>query len=133
MARRTHGSRRRALMRAEARLAFLGLLAIAGLLALNPGVPGIPAQFLGWDKLEHAAAFAALALLLRCGWPEIGWRLQAAGLFAYGVAIELIQGLPAIGRTPSLGDVVADCVGVAVGLLLGEAALQIEKRLPGRS
>jgi len=133
MARRKEAPARRAVLRAEARLAFLGFAALSMVLALNPGVPGLPASVLGWDKLEHAAAFAALGVLLRYGWPKVSWRLQAAALLAYGVAIELVQGLPAVGRTPSAADVAADGAGIVIGLLLGEAALQIEKRLPGRA
>lgn len=144
MRRKTHGGgiavtpdtssmRRRALMRREARLGFLMLCAVAAALALNPGVAGIPPTLFGWDKFEHAAGFAALAALLRYGWPAQGWRLQAAALAAYGAAIEFVQALPVIGRSPSPADWIADLIGIAIGLLLGEAAVRIEKRLPGRT
>lgn len=74
--------------------------------------PGLP-----WDKLHHAAAFLLLTVLVGKGWPRLGPVALTAVMLAAGIGIELIQGLPAIGRDADVWDVVADAVGVAAGLL----------------
>ena len=78
------------------------------------------------DKLQHALAFYALALLLDFARPrtEFGVR-KFAVLMAYGVAIEFVQYfLP--WREFSLLDMVAD----AVGLLLYVASIPLLMRFP---
>ncbi len=78
------------------------------------------------DKLHHACAFYALALLLDFARPgtEFGLR-KFAVLMAYGVAIECVQYfLP--WREFSLLDMVAD----AVGLLLYVASVPLLMRIP---
>ncbi|GAA0645478.1 VanZ family protein [Brevundimonas lenta] len=70
-----------------------------------------------WDKLNHAAAFLTLTILAGCGWPRTSALRMAAIMLAAGVAIELIQGLPTIGRDADVFDVVADMTGFALGWL----------------
>jgi VanZ family protein len=70
------------------------------------------------DKLEHALAFlllssAAVQLFLR-GKPLA---IVVLGLLALGVAIELAQALLTTSRMMEAGDVVADAVGVAIGIV----------------
>jgi VanZ family protein len=79
------------------------------------------------DKLEHAAAFLALAFLLDFAWPRRGWHVhKAAPLLAYGLFIELVQYfLPY--REFSLWDLAADSLGLA----LYPMALPLLKRTPG--
>jgi VanZ family protein len=79
------------------------------------------------DKLEHAAAFLALAFLLDFAWPHSGWHFRkAAPLLAYGLFIELVQYfLPY--REFSLWDLAAD----GLGLALYPLALPLLKRTPG--
>ncbi len=107
------------------RLAFAVIALVVAAMALAPGAAAAP-RLLGWDKVEHAAAFAAMALLARAGWPGLSRGWAAGLLLAYGVLIEIAQSLPAIGRSASLADVAADAFGVALGLLaawmLGRAA-----------
>jgi peptidoglycan/LPS O-acetylase OafA/YrhL len=69
------------------------------------------------DKLQHALAFFLLALLARVGYPEarVADRLML-GLLAYGLFIELVQGLLPW-RECSLFDWAADAAGVALGSL----------------
>ncbi len=78
------------------------------------------------DKLNHACAFYALALLLDFARPQTGFGVRKfAVLMAYGVAIEFVQDfLP--WREFSLLDMVAD----AVGLLLYIASIPLLMRLP---
>ncbi|MCC6207653.1 MAG: VanZ family protein [Gammaproteobacteria bacterium] len=78
------------------------------------------------DKLHHALAFYALALLFDFARPRTEFGLHKfAVLMAYGVAIECVQYfLP--WREFSLLDMVAD----AVGLLLYVASIPLLMRLP---
>lgn len=78
------------------------------------------------DKLNHAFAFYALALLLDFARPQTEFGVRKfAVLMAYGLAIECVQYfLP--WREFSLLDMVAD----AVGLLLYVASIPLLMRLP---
>lgn len=88
------------------------VLAIAWLaFTPQPDAPG-----LGWDKLNHVAAFVVLAALADMGWPgraALPWRL--ALLLGYGLLIEGVQGLLDY-RQGSALDFVADALGVALWL-----------------
>lgn len=83
-------------------------------LALQPGFSH-PATLFGRDKLEHIAAFAALTVVARLGWPGAPRLVLALPLLAYGAALEWLQGSQALGRTASMSDVIADVIGVGVG------------------
>jgi peptidoglycan/LPS O-acetylase OafA/YrhL len=82
------------------------------------------------DKAHHALAFAVLAVL---GWlgrfPSMP-RL-ALGLIALGAAIELAQGLT-FTRTAEWADLLADTVGVMVGMAVVAWARRRSGRLPGK-
>lgn len=70
------------------------------------------------DKLVHASMFALLGWLGARSWllaPQ-RWRL-VIGLLLLGVLTEALQSLIP-GRSASLGDWLADALGVAAGLLL---------------
>jgi VanZ family protein len=66
------------------------------------------------DKLVHGAVFAALAVTGR--WAGTGRTMLAVSLAVYAVVSEVVQGL--IGRDAAWGDVVADVVGLLIGLVL---------------
>jgi VanZ family protein len=76
------------------------------------------------DKLEHLAAYAALAFLptIHERRPFIAW--VAVGLAALGVALEFGQ-LATGWRDFEVGDMVADAVGVCFGVALGSAVRRI--------
>lgn len=96
------------------RMVTLILTAVVAWLALRPSTgveSGLP-----WDKANHAMAFLALTVVAGLGWPGLSRIQLILIMLAAGVAIELAQGLPAIGRDADVLDVVADGVGVAVGL-----------------
>lgn len=84
---------------------------------------------LPWDKANHAAAFLTWTFLAGCGWPGAGLLRMAAVMLGLGTAIELIQGLPVVGRDADVWDVVADMVGFAAGW--GLLALFGLRRAPG--
>lgn len=69
------------------------------------------------DKLNHFAAFYVLGLFGGLAFPRCAlWKLALA-LSAYGGAIEIIQGLPFVGRDCDALDWVTDCVAVACATL----------------
>lgn len=94
------------------RTLLAGLLTVVTWLALEPAPPEV--ADLGWDKLNHLCAFAALAVVAAAAFAP-RWRAVAAGLLAYGVAIELLQALTPT-RSAEVADVLADAVGLALGL-----------------
>ncbi|RZJ00074.1 MAG: VanZ family protein [Rubrivivax sp.] len=97
--------------------ALLAVLLVAiTWLALSPAPPKTINT--GWDKSNHALAFAALAFT--CVWAQWRqprqWIWLALALLAYGMGIEVAQGfLPP--READAGDVLADGLGIALGLL----------------
>ena len=93
------------------------LVSLAVLFAPASDVPSAPA---GVDKVVHLALFAALAAGGR--WAGIGARALAVLLLGYAALSEVVQGLPALGRSTSLADWGADAVGVLLGLALWELA-----------
>jgi VanZ family protein len=103
---------------------WLCLLAITWLaLTPQPDAPG-----LGWDKLNHAAAFLVLAALADLGWPgraTLPWRLGL--LLGYGVLIELVQAVLAY-RQGSALDFVADALGVAAYLAVQRGVAMLRRR-----
>lgn len=91
------------------------LVAITGL-ALVPNPPQTVST--GWDKSNHALAFASLAFAgVWAVWPRPRqWGLLVAALLAYGGAIEVAQSfLPP--RSGDWLDLLADGCGIALGLL----------------
>ncbi len=100
-------------------LFFLALIGVT-MLALWPGAANPPAIY-GSDKIHHVAAFFTLGALITLGWPP-GPLARAVRsftlLFAYGLAIELIQSLPLIGRSASVYDLGADLIGIIAGMAL---------------
>ena len=102
---------------ARGAFAAVVLVSLAVLFAPASGVPSAPA---GVDKVVHLALFAALAASGR--WAGVGARALAVLLLGYAAVSEVVQGLPAIGRSTSLADWLADAVGVLIGMALWELA-----------
>ena len=97
------------------RLLALTLMAVVGALAFSPNPA--PMVDTGWDKLNHLLAFVALGMSARLGFPGgIRWAaLLAAGLLAYGGAIELLQPMVS-GHVGEWADLLADALGIAAGI-----------------
>ena len=93
------------------------LIAAVCWLAFDPHPPeGLST---GWDKLNHALAFAVLgAVALLAQAPAAGrwrWALAFGGMMAFGAFIEAVQTqIP--GRSGEALDLLADAVGLAIGL-----------------
>lgn len=108
------------------RLAAWGLFAAAAIavlyFSLRPG--GSSPYFMWWDKVQHFAAYGAMALLAGVG--SRSWRqaaLWAAGLAVAGYALEIVQSY--VGRSHDLADQVAN----TLGCLAGFAASRLFARL----
>lgn len=100
------------------------LLILVSYLALTPAPP--PGLDLGWDKLNHTAAFAALGLaacLSLAGWGRQRW-LPLSGLLVYGGAIEIGQ-LFVPGRSCEWSDLLADAIGITLGAIIAALARRI--------
>jgi VanZ family protein len=101
-------------------------VSLAVLFAPSSDVPYSPP---GVDKIIHASLFAALALTGR--WAGVSRTVLASLLVLYAAASEVIQGL--IGRDAAVGDLLADVVGLFLGLLawhrLGRRAARVPDRL----
>lgn len=82
-----------------------------------------------WDKFEHAIAYFALAAwfggVVR---PDRYLRL-ALVLLALGIAVEIAQQAMGLGRTAEPRDVLANGVGIALGLIV--AALGVSGWMRG--
>jgi hypothetical protein len=100
-------------LQVTSRGAFVVALAMVLALTLLP-LPAAIAQ-LGNDKVEHALAFLALALLGVLGWPGRGPWVGTA-LLILGAAIEILQGTSFIHRSMDPFDWFADGIGVLLGI-----------------
>jgi hypothetical protein len=98
------------------------LISLAVLFAPGADVPSAPP---GVDKLVHAGLFAALALTGR--WAGLRRGVLAGLLPLYAAVSELLQGIPVLQRDASVGDWVADVVGILLGLLVWDLATRRRK------
>ena len=108
------------------RVTFVFMLVAATYLSLAPLVPDI---FPREDKVNHAVAYAVLALTADRAFPAAAyWLPKALPLFAYGLLMEILQqNVP--GRFFERLDLVANALGL---VSYGAAAALILKRA-GRS
>jgi VanZ family protein len=102
------------------------LLVIVSYLALSPAPPHVLDT--GWDKLNHVSAFVALAFAAWLGFAKSqrNQRLGMLALLAYGGAIELIQ-LFVPGRSCEWGDLLADAIGISLGVLLAKGMTRLNR------
>lgn len=96
------------------RLAFWLALAVTLVMALLPNPPAMRAT----DKVQHMAAFAALTFLAALGFPSLRLRVIFVCMAALGLAIEVLQMIPALHRDAQAADWLADCAATAATLLL---------------
>ena len=114
------------------------LIAAVIVLCMLPAPTIEPVARLLPDKAEHSIAFLAMTLWF-CGmYPRGSWWKIALGFALLGGAIELAQGAFTTTRGMELNDEIADCVGVAIALLLARLGLSnwcafLEARVLGKS
>ncbi len=92
-------------------------------------VPQLTLPLSGVDKLHHFASFAALVLPAVIARPRHALWLAPLAI-GYGGLIELIQ--PQVGREAEWGDVIANTLGVALGVILGTATHRLIPQRTGR-
>ncbi|SDO27408.1 VanZ like family protein [Klenkia soli] len=88
------------------------LVSLAVLFAPPGDVPPTP---YGIDEVVHGALFAALAFTAR--WAGVGRAVTAGLMVLYAAVSEALQATDLVQRDASLGDWLADVVGVLVGLV----------------
>jgi VanZ family protein len=103
---------------------YLACLLVGGLsLAPSAALPEISVS----DKVEHVLAYAALALL-GVATAQRAPAFTILGLVLFGIAIELLQTFSP-GRSPEIGDALADSIGVCLGAAARGATLIAIDRL----
>ena len=100
--------------------AFFAWLLTIVILSLMPHPP-VPHQgLLGWDKFQHAGAYALLTFLGAMAYTfqrrTLGGRFLAAACLAVmvGGLMEVAQGVLTVSRSAESGDLLADGVGASV-------------------
>jgi len=111
-------------IRTWVRAAFWCALLFAYVCAVIPGGPEIGNS----DKDGHVLAFVTLSFIARLGWSRRSAIAIAVALVVFGIFIELSQATPIVHRDADVWDVVADLVGVIVGLVIGSLALIVVRR-----
>lgn len=112
-------------------IAYLIILVII-ILSLIPD-PGKVTPFSASDKLMHTLAYAVSMLWFGFCFKREKLFIIGAGLVFLGIALEIIQGQTGY-RNMSFCDIIANCAGVIIGLLLSFSPLSrslqyIEQRL----
>ncbi|MFZ2172643.1 MAG: VanZ family protein [Rhodococcus sp. (in: high G+C Gram-positive bacteria)] len=92
-------------------VAALTVLALIMLLSPAGATPSGPEHA---DKVVHAVLFGALAYSSRYALMSV--RLTVGWLACFAVVTEVLQGVLPIGRLGSVWDLLADMVGVGLGL-----------------
>lgn len=95
---------------------FWGFALITLITTLMPH-SAIPKSFHIWDKLQHAGIFFVLMFTGGIAYSRYSL-LLAIWLIAYGTGIEVMQEYFTTSRNGDKMDIVADTVGVILGLLL---------------
>ena len=97
------------------------LVACVVILSLMPGqkLPQVGVS----DKVEHALAYAALTLWFTGVYPRSSYLRVAMGMFALGIGLEIAQGLLPFGREMEVLDIVANSIGVLLGIAAAFAGL----------
>ena len=92
--------------------AFMAIAFVMASLPIPPTLPGNPD-----DKVVHAAAFFTLASLAVVAFPRVKLISVLLLLGLFGSAIEIIQGLPQIGREASWLDWLVDLSAIVFVVL----------------
>lgn len=96
--------------------------------------PDVPANF---DKVEHFAAYLGLSLWFTGLYARGRYWIVVVALVAFGLAIEFAQDAMQLGRSAEALDMVANVLGVMLGLVIalrwsGEWARRFEAWLATR-
>ena len=94
---------------------IIGVLTLANPVQMTPISPGN-------DKVYHLLAFASLVFPTALLRPRMLLAVATLALI-YGGVIELVQ--PTVGRTAEYGDMLANALGVGLGILVGLAVQRL--------
>lgn len=75
------------------------------------------------DKWEHSILYAGLAIWFGGLYARSRYWVIALALFSMGVIIEVAQGTMHLGRTGDVRDVIANSIGIVIGVTLSLAGL----------
>lgn len=79
-----------------------------------------------WDKANHFIAFFTLYLTLSFGYPNLKIFKKSILLVLFGLQIEIVQYfIP--NRQFSLLDMLADCIGIVIGIIIFIVAKNFKK------
>jgi len=96
------------------------LLLVAGVIYASLATIDLPPAPVAWfDKLEHACAYALLAVWFTGLVARRHYTWVVLGLAALGLALEFLQHAMQRGRTGDPWDMVANMLGITVGVALG--------------
>jgi len=104
----------------------LTLAAVIAVLSLLPSkdLPDLRVS----DKIEHTLAYVALGFCFGSVVVRRDWFWLALALLCFGGLIEVAQGVMSLGRHADLHDLLADGVGIAIGLALALTPLGLWAR-----
>ncbi len=89
---------------------FIAAVAFTLWAALSPGDD--KAGLIPWDKAKHFIVFYGLTFLATLALPKSRFWKIGIVLLGFGILIEILQGLPIIGRDCDPFDVLADFCGI---------------------
>ena len=111
------------------------LTALLSWLSLTPAPPKIDHELLGWDKFQHALAYAFLTLAAGRAFRRLpipsgmAWLAAATYAALVGGGLEVLQGISRTGRFADWADLVADLLGIlAVLILVGLGRFRASRR-----
>lgn len=107
---------------------WLGLgwlfVSLALFVCLAPeSAPGLGELFTVNDKVEHATGYMLLTVWFAGMYPRSRYPWIAIALFAMGVMVEFLQGWMSLGRNRDAFDVLANTIGIVIGLGLAVTVL----------
>jgi len=95
---------------------FITLFAIV-MASLSP--PDVIKPYIRYsDKVLHFSAYFGISFLALGAFPKTHLVIIFIGLSLTGAGVEILQESMGLGRSASLGDIVANCLGSAVPILL---------------
>jgi VanZ family protein len=97
---------------------LLGVLLVLAttVVCLLPNVRGPLPSVNGMDKVDHAIAYLVLTAWFTALLQRRAWLGVVLGLLLFGAGIEVAQELMHLGREGSLADLLADAVGIGLGM-----------------
>ncbi|MEN9925612.1 MAG: hypothetical protein RL268_1738 [Pseudomonadota bacterium] len=113
----SYASEPQSLTRVTRLLLWLAAL-FALVMALLPQPPVLPGA--ASDKAQHMLAFAVLSLLSALAYPQRRLGEIFIAMAVFGALIEVLQLIPALGRSADIADWIADCgASLAVLVVIG--------------